>query len=478
MILLKSIWGLLFRLFPCPTPVGLRRVGSPGRQSPVLVTCNFHTTVKRLTHLLGKAGVDAWLLVADSKGVNVWCAAGGDEFNTQSVISAVKTSGVGDRVDHRRLVLPPLGAPGIRIDEVHRRTRWSTSWGPVYAEDLPRYLNRRFHRDESMRRVAYGWRERLDTGLGSLFPFYSIGALIILALAHDLLVSYLAIGASTFLLFMLACPWLPGKRGLTKALLLDLALAAVLVASELLSPAGFSMRAELGIAMVAPSVRLGARRSGPHPAQRSRSVSLAPRNRGRGERRSRGDGADRDPQRLPRASLRARPVQRLPPLLRGLSTGCVGDGRGEARGARPAGRLHGLPGLPGAVRDRGHPRAARGEPSGTEWLGEAILQRVSLHRAGSSTLAWLSFYATIRAIVGAKTLEIDLADGSSIQDLLDRVIERCPPLAEKLLEADGKLSRSVQVFVDGRSASHLPDGLETKLGADEAVDIFPAVAGG
>jgi molybdopterin synthase sulfur carrier subunit len=90
----------------------------------------------------------------------------------------------------------------------------------------------------------------------------------------------------------------------------------------------------------------------------------------------------------------------------------------------------------------------------------------------------VSFYATIRAIVGAKTLEIDLADGSSIQDLLDRLIERCPPLAEKLLDPDGKLSRSVQVFVDGRSAFHLPDGLETKLGADHAVDIFPAVAGG
>ena len=90
----------------------------------------------------------------------------------------------------------------------------------------------------------------------------------------------------------------------------------------------------------------------------------------------------------------------------------------------------------------------------------------------------VSFYATIRAIVGAKTLEVDLEDGSSVQDLLDRLIERCPTLEEKLLDPDGKLSRSVQVFVDGRSASHLPDGLETKLRANQAVDIFPAVAGG
>jgi molybdopterin synthase sulfur carrier subunit len=90
----------------------------------------------------------------------------------------------------------------------------------------------------------------------------------------------------------------------------------------------------------------------------------------------------------------------------------------------------------------------------------------------------VSLYATIRAIAGTKTLELDLPDGSSIRELLDRLIQRCPPLAEKLFDPDGKLSRSVQVFVDGRSALHLPDGLETKLATDQAVDIFPAIAGG
>ena len=90
----------------------------------------------------------------------------------------------------------------------------------------------------------------------------------------------------------------------------------------------------------------------------------------------------------------------------------------------------------------------------------------------------VSLYATIRAIVGTKTLEIELPEESSIQELLDRLIERCPPLGEKLLDPDGKLTRSVQVFVDGRSAAHLPDGLETKLRADQSVDIFPSIAGG
>ena len=90
----------------------------------------------------------------------------------------------------------------------------------------------------------------------------------------------------------------------------------------------------------------------------------------------------------------------------------------------------------------------------------------------------VSFYATIRAIVGTKTLEIELPEGANIQELLDRLVERCPPLGEKLFDPGGKLSRSIQVFVDGRSALYLPDGLDTKLRADQSVDIFPAIAGG
>jgi len=249
MSLAKTIWGLLFRLFPCPTPVGLRRIGRPGRDSPVLVTCNFHLTVKRLMHLL--RGIDAWLLVAQSRGVNVWCAAGGEEFNTHSVVSAVKTSAVADRVDHRTLILPPLGAPGISAADVREQTGWSVRWGPVLAGDISRYLAAGSRRDERMKRAAYDWRERLDTGLGSLFPFYFLGAVGFFLFGRHLLADYLITGAVTFLAFMLACPWIPGKRGLTKVLFLEVLLAGALLASEALHLSTyFPARADLIIAMV------------------------------------------------------------------------------------------------------------------------------------------------------------------------------------------------------------------------------------
>ncbi|MBW2523694.1 MAG: 4Fe-4S binding protein [Deltaproteobacteria bacterium] len=245
----KSIYATLFRLFPCPTQVGLRRIGTPGRQSPVLVTCNFHLTVQRLTRVLREAGIDAWLLVADSRGVNVWCAAGAGELDTRKVVSAVKTSGIADEVDHRTLILPPLAAPAVRVDGLRRQTGWKSRWGPVRATDLPRYLRGPWLRDEAMRRVTYTAEERLDTALGSLFPIYLAGGAGFALLARQHLPSYLAIGAATFGGFMLLCPHLPGATGLAKVLGLELALATVAAHGARSGGGSRRLRAQVLIAM-------------------------------------------------------------------------------------------------------------------------------------------------------------------------------------------------------------------------------------
>jgi len=247
----KALWGLLFRVFPCPTAAGLRQVGAPDRQSPVLVTCNFYTTVARLTRRLSRRHVDAWILVVDSKGVNVWCSAGGDELSTDAVVSAVKTSGLAERVDHRTLVLPPLGAPGIDAAQVTERTGWKTRWGPVRLGDLPAYLARGQRRTEPMKRATYRWPERLDTALGSLFPFYLAGALGFALLGRGLLLTYLVVAALALPLFYLPLPWLPGRRGLVKVLPL-VALGAGTLALSFTGPGAplASFRAALVIGSV------------------------------------------------------------------------------------------------------------------------------------------------------------------------------------------------------------------------------------
>lgn len=247
MSLLKTIWGILFRLFPCPTKVGLQRIGNPGPDSPVLVTCNFDLTVKRLKHIL--RGFDLWLLVAESKGVNVWCAAGAEEFNTHSVVSIVKTSGIEDKVNHRTLILPPLGAPGIKASDVKAQTGWKVKWGPAYAEDIPLYLENNFRRDENMKRAKYDLTKRLDTAIGTLFPFYFLGAVGFFLFGRHLLMDYLVSGAVGFVVFMSLCPWIPGKIGIKKALFCDAILIAVLLTCELLFDP-FPFRIPLIIAMV------------------------------------------------------------------------------------------------------------------------------------------------------------------------------------------------------------------------------------
>ena len=246
---LKTIWSLLFRLFPCPTKAGLRRIGHPGRNSPVLVTCNFHLTVKRLVRILH--GKDVWLLVARSKGINVWCAAGADEFNTHSVVSSIKTSGIDKKVDHRAVILPPLGAPGVHAGGVREQTGWHVRWGPVRAVDIPAYLDRGCRRERTEKRVTYNAFERLDTAAGGLFPFYLLGALGFGLFGPSLFFPYLIIGAICFFIFMLTCPWLPGNKGLTKVLFLEVILGGVFISGAILNfDRGMDIRPHVIIAMV------------------------------------------------------------------------------------------------------------------------------------------------------------------------------------------------------------------------------------
>ena len=124
---LVTVIQTIFRLFPFSTKTGLRTIGNPGRDAPVLVTCNFDLTVRRVVKAL--TGLDCYLLVAPSHGINVWCAAGGGMFNAHSVTSVVKTSRIAEKVDHRMLILPQFSAPGIDISRVERETGWRCKLG-------------------------------------------------------------------------------------------------------------------------------------------------------------------------------------------------------------------------------------------------------------------------------------------------------------------------------------------------------------
>jgi molybdopterin synthase sulfur carrier subunit len=90
----------------------------------------------------------------------------------------------------------------------------------------------------------------------------------------------------------------------------------------------------------------------------------------------------------------------------------------------------------------------------------------------------IRFFATLRPIVGGKQISLDLAEGTRVHQLIDHLIARYPDLEAILLDESGTLSRHVHIFVDGRSAIYLEQGLDTPLSSEQRIDVFPAVAGG
>jgi hypothetical protein len=138
---------------------GLYAVGAPGAEAPVLVTANYKLTFDALRREL--AGLDAWILVLDTRGVNVWCAAGKGTFSTGEVALRVQRAGLSQVVRHRRLILPQLSATGVSAHQVKRKTGFTVVWGPVRARDIRDFIAAGFKASTAMRRVTFTLAERL-----------------------------------------------------------------------------------------------------------------------------------------------------------------------------------------------------------------------------------------------------------------------------------------------------------------------------
>ncbi|MEE9281058.1 MAG: HgcAB-like fusion protein [Myxococcota bacterium] len=178
---LRFLWiniiETLLRVLPFPCETGLVKVGSPDRDSPVLLTGNFRLTVERLKRRL--EGIDAYLLVANSRGVNVWCAATGGLLTNHDVVSVLKTSGIGALVDHRKVILPQLAATGIEGKVVREKTGWRVEWGPVDAAEIPAFLARGRETTREMRTVSFRWPQRLEMAIAWAFPISLLAVLTI-----------------------------------------------------------------------------------------------------------------------------------------------------------------------------------------------------------------------------------------------------------------------------------------------------------
>jgi hypothetical protein len=199
---------------------GLYAVGAPDEQSPVLVTANYKLTFDAVRRTL--EGRDAWMLVLDTRGINVWCAAGKGTFGTDELVRRLHASNVANVVAHGTVVVPQLGATGVSASAVRRSTGFRVVWGPVRAEDLPAFLDATMRATAEMRRVRFPLRDRLV-----LVPVEFVGALGLAALIW--------LGAA--LVGGLGPGWYSFARALARAPIALGGVAAALLAGTLVAPA-------------------------------------------------------------------------------------------------------------------------------------------------------------------------------------------------------------------------------------------------
>jgi len=140
-------------------PPGLYAIGAPGCDDEVLVTCNYKMTFDILRREL--AGRNLWLVVLETNGINVWCAAGKGSYGTEEIVRRVKAVGLADVVSHRRLLLPILGAPGVAAHEVKKQTAFHIDYATIRAADLPEYLDNGRNSTPAMKELTFTFGERL-----------------------------------------------------------------------------------------------------------------------------------------------------------------------------------------------------------------------------------------------------------------------------------------------------------------------------
>jgi hypothetical protein len=229
---------------------GLYALGGPTPDSPVLVTANYTLSFDALRSALG--GLDAYILVLDTQGINVWCAAGKGTFGTDELVSRIKGTRLHDVVRHRVLILPQLGAPGVAAHDVKNRSAFEVKYGPVRAVDLPEYLEARRATPE-MRQVRFALRDRLTLIpvelVHVLLPTLAGAAAAFLIGGPWAAMAVLAAVLAGVVLFPILLPWIPTREFSTKGFILGAAVALPFAAEAMFGESGTVWWLRVGLAL-------------------------------------------------------------------------------------------------------------------------------------------------------------------------------------------------------------------------------------
>ena len=229
---------------------GLYALGHPTSEAPVFVTANYTLSFDALRSNL--VGTDGYILVLDTQGINVWCAAGKGTFGTDELVRRIEATRLHDAVNHRVLILPQLGAPGVAAHEVKRRSGFKVEYGPVRAADLPGYLQSHQATAE-MRRVQFTLRDRLILIpvelVHVLLPILIAAAAVFFVGGPRASVAVVAAVLAGAVLFPVLLPWLPTREFSSKGFILGGVVALPFAVSALISSPGAAWWLRTGAAL-------------------------------------------------------------------------------------------------------------------------------------------------------------------------------------------------------------------------------------
>jgi len=168
--IVSTEWTWRERLDSCKVHWGLNRmnykvepgiygVGHPDSNSPVLVSANYKLSFDKLRQELND--IDTWILVIDTNGINVWCAAGKGTFGTKELVKRIRLHCLPQLVDHNKIIIPQLAGPGVAAYQVTKQTKFRVVYGPVRAKDIPAFMANKMHATPDMRIITFSFKDRI-----------------------------------------------------------------------------------------------------------------------------------------------------------------------------------------------------------------------------------------------------------------------------------------------------------------------------
>ena len=127
---------------PVAVQAGLKTFGTPDENSPVMFTTNFALTYYTVESDIESQKLNTYLLVIDTEGIAVDSAVAGRKLTAEKVAEAIKTSGIENKVKHKKLLIP--GKAARLSGEIEELSGWQVLVGPRDSSDIGKYLKEKW----------------------------------------------------------------------------------------------------------------------------------------------------------------------------------------------------------------------------------------------------------------------------------------------------------------------------------------------